>query len=311
MIAWDKCSSPSKCTKYLGIIFDSDNMQIRLPENKLLRLRDELKYFENKNRATKLQIQKLVGYLAHCSKVVRGGRLFSRRIISLLRGLGDKKRIRIPKSIRLDLIWWQSFMRLFNGMATIIRYNYGSGPVIYTDACESGYGVFAGYDWQAGRFNSNAILANVDVSCHSHWKNVTKPTIQLNDDNVNFWELIAVWQAVERYAECARDSHMIVMSDNTQVVAMLNGNTSINESCLELLREIFWISAIFNVYITSRYIPGVNNVVADKLSRLELDVSAVELDELLCCSIKSSGDVGPASRTSDFVCMGRQHLSCS
>lgn len=291
-IAWDKCSAPSKRTKYLGIIFDSDSMKIMLPEEKLNRLKKELAFFEGKERATKLQVQKLVGYLTHCSKVVRGGRLFSRRIVSLLRGLGDRKHFRIPKHIKLDLMWWQSFMKWFNGMATIIRYNYGSGLIIYTDACESGYGIFAGYDWQAGRFDSDAKLKNMDGSCHSHWKNIDKPTLVPRNDNVNFWELIAVWQAVSRYAESAMNSHVIIMSDNTQVVAMLNGDASINESCLELLREIFWLSAIFNVYITSRYIPGVENVVADELSRLKLDIYASELNTLLCCSIAPTGSIG-------------------
>lgn len=303
-IAWDKCSAPSKSTRYLGVIFDSDSMQIKLPEDKLEKLRNELLFFEGKTRATKLQIQKLAGYLAHCSKVVRGGRLFSRRIISLLRGLGDKKRIRIPKNIGLDLSWWQSFMRVFNGSASIIRYNYGDGPVIWTDACATGYGFFSGHDWQAGRCDMKAELANLDVSEHSHWKNVFKPVICSSNDNVNFWELIAVWQALIRYAAASRGSHMIIMSDNTQVVAMINGHTSINESCLELLREIFWLSAIYNVYITARYVPGIQNVVADKLSRLQLDITGSELCQLLCCSVNGVGVVGPTSCSRDFLCMG-------
>lgn len=183
-------------------------------------------------------------------------------------------------------------MYVFNGSATIIRYNDGSGLTIWTDACASGYGIYAGYDWQAGRFNSNATLINVDVSCHEHWRNVIKPVLCANNDNVNFWELLAVYQAVSRYAESARNSHMIIRSDNTQVIAMVNGSASINESCLELLREIFWLSAIFNVYITAKHISGVQNVVADRLSRLELDVDYSELHDLLCCSIEPARGIG-------------------
>lgn len=84
-----------------------------------------------------------------------------------------------------------------------------------------------------------------------------------------------------RYVDISRDSHLIIMSDNTQVIAMINGNASINESSLELLHEIFWLSAIYNIFITASYVPGVQNVVADKLSRLPLDVSNSELHKLL------------------------------
>lgn len=282
--AWKKCSAPSRCTRYLGIIFDSVNMELRLPEDKLYKLREELTFFQNKKRVTKKQIQKLAGYLAHCSKVVRGGRLFSRRIISLLKGLNDKKRVRLPKSAREDIDWWSAFMTFFNGSATIIKYNYGHGPTIWTDACMTGYGVFANDDWQAGLFDSSLPLADL-VDNHGHWVNVNKNLVMPQVDNINYWELVAVWQAVYRLAPRYTNQHIVIASDNTQVVAMLNTNRSVNLSCLELLREIFWISAIYNVYITGRHIPGVQNIIADKLSRL---YSLSPIDELrklcLCCS---------------------------
>lgn len=284
MPAWKKCSSPSKCSRYLGITFNSNRMEITLPEDKLCKLRKELDYFQNKSRATKKQIQKLAGYLAHCAKVVKGGQLFSRRIISLLKGLKDRKRIHLPSSIKRDLSWWRAFMEVFNGSATIIRYNYGIGPTIWTDACLTGYGVYSGDDWQAGLFNSDKPLLTLSDK-HNHWINVGKPLIRAEDDNVNLWELIAVWQAIHRFAPRYINQHVIIASDNTQVVAMLNSNRSINLSCLELLRAIFWISAIYNVYITASYIPGVDNIIADKLSRLYPGSPIDDLRNLcLCCS---------------------------
>lgn len=175
-------------------------------------------------------------------------------------------------------------MKIFNGRATIIRFNFGEGPMIWTDACITGYGIYSINDWQAGLFDSDKCLECI-CDQHHHWKNVNKPIICKKDDNVNFWELIAVWQAIQRLAPVYVNCHVVIVSDNTQVVAMLNGHRSCNLSCLELLREIFWLSAIHNVFITARFIPGVQNVIADKLSRL---YSASPIDDLrchhLCCS---------------------------
>lgn len=285
-ISWRKCSSPAKRTQYLGVIFDSDSMELRLPLGKLEKLRDELRFFEKKTRASKKQVQKLVGYLAHCARIVRGGRLFSRRIVSLLKGIGNKKRIRIPVSIQLDLNWWRSFMSIFNGSASIIRFCFDVGPAVWTDACSTGYGVYIDRDgdWQAGLFDSQLQLDNL-CDRHGHWINVDKPVVSPRDDNVNYWELIAVWQAVRRLANRYVNCHMVIATDNTQVVAMINGNASVNLSCLELLREIFWISVIYNIYVTAKYIPGTHNIIADRLSRLYPSVPISDLRNLfLCCS---------------------------
>ena len=37
-VSWKKCSSPNQCTKYLGIIFDSEKMCLRLPQDKVEKL---------------------------------------------------------------------------------------------------------------------------------------------------------------------------------------------------------------------------------------------------------------------------------
>ena len=47
-------------------------MTLSLPDDKLDKLFVELQSFEGKTRATKRQLQKLCGVLAHVSEVVRG-----------------------------------------------------------------------------------------------------------------------------------------------------------------------------------------------------------------------------------------------
>ena len=95
LVSWKKCSTPSTCVRYLGILINSVSMSLSLPEDKLLKMRAELLFFQGRTRATKRQIQRLCGVTAHCAKVVRGGRTFSRRIMDLLAGLtGKNPRIR-------------------------------------------------------------------------------------------------------------------------------------------------------------------------------------------------------------------------
>lgn len=185
---------------------------------------------------------------------------FSHRIVSLLKNLDIKKRIRLSPCFRADLLWWKSFASFFNGSASIVTYNFGDGPMITTDASLHGYGfcLHAGtiLDWQAGWFNT-AELPN-DFECidstHHHWKNIKKPLVTPKADNINFFELLPVWQSVLRFGPYFRGHHLVVLMDNTQVISMVNCGKSINISCMCLLREIFWLCIMYDVYITARHV---------------------------------------------------------
>lgn len=215
-----------------------------------------------------------------------GGRTFSHRIIALLKNQNGRTRIRLSPCFKADLAWWRSLASFFNGSATMISYNFGEGPVFYTDSSNTGYGLVLGRDWQAGHFvPSNDIRMSVDrLEVHGHWCDMVKPLVTVSDDNINFRELIPVWQAVCRFAPAHRNLHLVLFSDNTQVVAMLNSGKSSNVSCMCLLREIFWICVFFNVYVTARYLPGELNIVADSLSRVSIDeLNSVVSRFSLCC----------------------------
>ena len=51
-------------------------------------------------------------------------------------------------------------------------------------------------------------------------------------------------------------------------MAFLNKGSCKNPTAMDWLREIFWLSAIYNFRLTSRHITGLANVFADRLSRV-------------------------------------------
>ena len=289
-IAWKKCSSPSTVTQYLGINFDSNSMEMSLPIRKLDKLHSELLFFEGKTRATKNQLQRLCGILAHCSKVVRGGRTFSRRIIDLLSGLPDgNPRITLSSEFKLDLDWWRCFSTTFNGVACVIQHNYGMGPTLHTDSSFSGYGLISGHMWYAGYFNSPDMplgTERLDYE-HLHWQNY-----ELDIMNINVLELFPILLAVRLMGHLWVNQHVVCFSDNTQVVSCINRGTSINPHCMSMLREIFWYSAMYNFHLTSRHVKGVDNYIPDLLSRIQSRGNIYDISNLpLCCS--GSLSIGP------------------
>lgn len=144
----------------------------------------------------------------------------------------------------------------------MIDYNFGKGPVLMTDSSLTGYGLVLGSDWQAGSYNDSFVPTDWDwkTDVHGHWQNVSKRVVSPRDDNINLLELVPVWLGIGRLVRSYRDVHVVVLSDNTQVVNMLNFGKSSNVSGMCLLREIFWLCAFFNLYVTARHVPGLDNI---------------------------------------------------
>ena len=283
-VSWKKCTTPSTSVSYLGILFDSIEYSLSLPKEKLCKLRRELDFFKDKTRATKRQIQRLCGILSHCSKVVRGGRTFSRRVIDLLKGLQDgNPRIRLSSEFRKDVEWWYDFAAEFNGKEFLINPNFGAGPVLQTDSCIQGYGLICDNDWQAGLFNSidkPLGLGSLDQS-HNHWENVLVP----QQASINYLELVPIDCALNRFQLSWKNQHVLIYTDNTQVVAPVNRGISQSENSMDLLRGIFWNCAKNNIYLTARHVPGIENYWPDLLSRM-YDMSNIYsfYNSSLCCS---------------------------
>ena len=167
----------------------------------------------------------------------------------------------------------------------MIRYNYGDGPCFFTDASQNGYGCFLESDWHAGYFNVAGHPDGVELLCseHGHWKNIKvdgKP-------NINLLELVPVWLSLLRWIGKWEGLHVVCYTDNMQVRSMLNKGVSSNSVCMDLLRSIFWLCAIFNVHLTARHLFSEENRCADFLSRLSYSNDLCKLSMFsLCCRQK-------------------------
>ena len=71
-----KVEGPSTVLTFLGILLDTEKMEIRLPQDKLQRLVHLLYVWSNKKACTKRELLSLIGQLQHASRVVPHGRSF-------------------------------------------------------------------------------------------------------------------------------------------------------------------------------------------------------------------------------------------
>ena len=69
-LALEKIEGPATSLPFLGILLDSQKMEVRLPPDKLQRTKEEILNRLAKKKATKGQILSLVGLLHHATKVI-------------------------------------------------------------------------------------------------------------------------------------------------------------------------------------------------------------------------------------------------
>ncbi len=115
---------PESVDEYMpsaGIVIDTLKGELRLPEQKLQRLRDLLREWGNRKSCTRKELESLIGLLNRTCKVVWSGRSFLRRMIDLLHAIhhppNSKTPIRFSPGFRADLAWWQEFLVKWNGVS--------------------------------------------------------------------------------------------------------------------------------------------------------------------------------------------------
>lgn len=85
----------------------------------------------------------MCGIITYTSKMVRGGRTFSRCLITKLKGLAEgNPRIRLYRSevFLLDIEWWLGFSHVFNGKSIHRLDGLDKVVSMSTDASLTGYG---------------------------------------------------------------------------------------------------------------------------------------------------------------------------
>jgi hypothetical protein len=137
-IAEHKSEGPTTCIVFLGIEIDTLSGQLRLPSDKLERLRTLLSDWGDCKHCERKQLESLIGLLNHACKVVRSGRSFLRRMIDLLHAVHhpphSKTPIRLNKSFRSDLAWWSTFIQQWNGISFLYPPTHLPRVHLYSDA---------------------------------------------------------------------------------------------------------------------------------------------------------------------------------
>ncbi|KAK6175768.1 hypothetical protein SNE40_014161 [Patella caerulea] len=243
----------NKITIY-GIEVDSQDMIFRLPEDKVVKIRQALQDSLTRNKISFKQLQSLLGLLNFATLVVVPGRVFLRRLYDLT--IGVKKNyymIRLTNAAKADLKVWYRFMQSFNGRCMFSNDAWvGSDHIkLFSDAAQSkGYAAVLGSQWFYGSWPSGMESLNISVL-----------------------ELFPIVLTIEHWGHLLKNHKVLLLTDNEAIVFVINKSSSKCPLLMSLLRRLVAIAIKFNILIRAKHISGKSNLVADCLSRFQFQLA--------------------------------------
>jgi hypothetical protein len=289
VVNWKKVALPTQQIVFLCV---GVSRKLTLPETKLKELIDLVELWTHKRRTTKKELQRFLGKLNWACRVVRGGRTFVRRLIDLLTRMSESHHhARINVAAKNDISWWSEGLKLFHGNCSFVCDQVLPAHCFSTDACLSGGGAHFLSDW---------IYCNWELDFPSYSK-----------CHINVLELLMVLVSIKRWGELWSGTHVLVRTDNVTAMSALNKGTSRCKDLMPIVREFFWLSIKNDFVISSVFVPGVLNVLADRVSRLDDPLLAKEAGELLDVNFIEGNCVNHMSNDSFNYLQGQWMLDSS
>lgn len=164
-----------------------------------------------------------------------------------------ESKFELPDYIKGDLEWWNTYLPLYNGVSMMLVDNWSEpDELLATDSCLQGCGGVSGSEF----FHASFPRSIIDLNLH-----------------INALELLTIVVALKIWGGNFRGRRIVVLCDNMSSCLALNkGSTrcSFMQGCL---RDICFLSAIFEFEIRAQHISGINNRLPDLLSRWDLHPS--------------------------------------
>ena len=229
-IAPHKTEGPSTTLSFLGILIDTEDMVLRLPSDKLARLRAAISEWKGRRSCHKQQLLSLIGQLQHACRVVRAGRTFLRRMIDLSTVVKKlHHQIRLNRAFQSDLLWWDTFLEVWNGVSVFASLLQGPPAGVLTSDASGG--------WGCGAFTSKGEW--FQLQWPESWASV----------HITVKELAPIVVACAIWGPGWRGKTVRCLCDNAAVVAILLSGTAKHPLVMHLMRCLSFFVAFYQLYI--------------------------------------------------------------
>lgn len=233
----EKDSPPAIEMICLGILVNTVDLTLRVPDSRLGELSDELQLWLSRDCFTIKELQSLIGKLSFVTSCVHASRIFLSRLLNALRSFPSRaKQQPVTSEMRLDLQWWKTFLPLFNGVSVIKPAEWSFANL---------------------HFSTDACMVRGGATCLDKCITFAFPDFVLSaTTHISALELFAIIVAVTFWAPVLQHQRFIISCDNEAAVTVINSGATKDPFMQRCLRELWFLSALHDFDIRARHIPG-------------------------------------------------------
>ena len=264
-----KQRGPVQCLEFLGLLLCNvpGHRCIALTEKRQIKLRGMLDEWLSRRpkrgeieKATPVELAKLLGHLVFASQVVPGGRTYMQNMLSAFGGLeidwkhgrvrakyGAWDRVHLSDEFWIDLEWWSDHLESRN--------------CIRIDECKPCEALIAGTDasdWGAGTV--------VWIDGHKEECNLEFTHAERRRP-INFRELLGIVRVVRLYGHRLIGCKVMIETDNMAAKGAAEKLASTAASMQEMLRRLFELAEQHRITVVLIHTPGAKLFRPDQTSR--------------------------------------------
>ena len=248
-------TTPTQEIEFLGMVVDSKTVELRLPGQKLRKIRQEAaKIRDQSAQPTARELSRLLGKFNSVSQAVPPGPLFCRAMQrDLAAALEESNQsydapCQLSPAAKEELDWWTNQLTHWNGKSLVLRQ-----PDL--------------------QMESDASLIGWGASCQG--TQTGGPWSQQEKNlHINCLELLAATLAVKTFLKKQTNKRVLLLLDNQTAVAYVNNlGGTVSAQATRLARELWMWCLERDILLTAQHLPGKENVRADTESRVMKDRS--------------------------------------
>ena len=269
----DKTEGPAQRLSFLGIQLDSVDQTVSCTPARVAELTSLLRSLRKERVITRRHAESLIGKLSFAAQVLPGARPFMRRMLDTVHACKSRKPshpIRIDPGFRDDVRFWLRHFDSWNGRQTW-RSSRAAPFVFASDASLDGFGFYLESTPAIHPVDSAAWPQHLRVGAGFSGKySPTHAHLHASHTQISWLELLAVVACTTTYAPHLTGQSILFYVDNSTDVHIINRQATRSKQLAPLLRQLYALALQHNLSIRAVHRPGVDNTLADFLSRPSL-----------------------------------------
>ena len=253
---------PTQEIEYLGFVINSRQMKVFLPDLKKQEIKDECASLLATAKPTIKMVARVIGKFVAAFPAVQYGPLHYRALekektAALKANFGHyDRKMQLSDEAKIEVQWW--LQNVDEAYSCIYREK--PDVELTSDASGLGWGATDGSTHIGGRWNEiEAIIAA--------------------KNEINYLELLAAFFALKSFCGDLHNVHVKLNIDNTTAVAYIaHMGGSKSQTCNSLAKQLWAWCIERKIWISVAHLPGIENVIADRKSRIFQDETEWMLD---------------------------------